>query len=145
MKKILLFLLLFILSACKNSIQVNNDDELKLLRETDKNQSEACASKDLNRLLSFYEDDAIGIQNAPIRGKENLQKFWANAFSMPDYLLTWQAEDVFISESGDIGYTSGPWQQQWIQDGKLIKSNGRYLTIWRKQKDGTWKQLIGKP
>lgn len=145
MKKILFLLLVIILSACKNSIQVNNNDELKHLRETDKSQSEACTSKDLNRLLAFYDDEAIGIRDTPIRGKDNFKKFWENMFSLPDYQITWQVEDVFISQSGDIGYTSGLWQQQWSKDGTLIKSNGRYLTVWRKCKDGTWKEIAGKP
>lgn len=139
-------MLVFILSACKSSIHVINDDELQLLRETDKSQSEACTSKDLNRFLSFYDDEAIGIiQNTSIRGKENLKKFWENNFSLPDFQITWQVEDVFISQSGDLGYTSGPWQQQWTKDGKLIKSNGRYLTVWRRQKGGAWKEIVGKP
>jgi ketosteroid isomerase-like protein len=145
MKKTLFFLLLIIFSACKNPIPVNNDDELKLLRETDKSQSEACNFRNLNRFLTFYDDEVIGIQNPPIRGKDNMKKFWENLFSLPDYQIKWQVEDVFISQSGDIGYTSGPWQQQWTQEGKLIKSNGRYLTVWRKYKDGTWKEIVGKP
>lgn len=145
MRKILFFLVLIILSACKNSTQVNSDNELDLLRETDKKQAEACSARDLSLFLSFSDDDVIGFQATPIRGKEDLKKFWENMFSLPDYQITWQAEDVFVSQSGDIGYTSGPWQQQWTQDGKLIKSDGRYLTIWRKQKDGTWKEIVGKP
>lgn len=145
MRKIYLLLVIVFFSTCKSS-QVSQTDDLKLLRETDKDQAEACSTKDLDRLMSFYEEGAFGIMNTnSIRGKENLRKFWEGAFLMTDFSLTWQLEDAYISESGDLGYTSGLWQQQFSQEGKLITSSGKYLTIWHKQKDGTWKEIVGKP
>lgn len=43
-------------------------------------------------------------------------------------------------------YTSGIWDQAMIgKDGKEKKSKGRYLAVWKRQKDGSWKVLVDKP
>jgi len=145
MKKVITLLLILVLIQLRSFSQSTSEKDLQQLRETDKNWAAACESKDVIRMLSFYDEEAFFVQNPPVRGKENLREFWKKYFSMPDYLLTWQVEDASISKSGDLAYTSGPWQQQWTTDGKLIKSTGRYLAVWRKQTDGTWKVLVDKP
>ena len=144
MKKLILPFLILSLFSFKNPQQSNSDKDLHLLRDTDKNWAAAFESKDIERMLSFYDQEAFFVQNSPVRGIENLRKFWEKYFSLPDYKLTWQVEDARISESGDLGFTSGPWQQQWTQEGKLVKSTGRYVAVWHKQKDGTWKVLVDK-
>jgi len=125
MKKLILPFLILSLFSFKNPQQSNSDKDLQLLRDTDKNWAAACESKDIERMLSFYDQEAFFAQNSPVRGIENLRKFWEKYFSLPDYKLTWQVEDARISESGDLGFTSGPWQQQWTREGKLVKSTGR--------------------
>lgn len=137
--------LIFALFLFTNFQQPGLDRELQLLKETDKNWAEAFEAKDLNRILSFYDEEAYFVQDPPVWGKDKLRKFWEDFFALPDYTLTWHVEDARISKKGDLAYTSGPWLQQFTQNGKTNKSTGRYLAVWRKQKDGTWKVLADKP
>lgn len=129
MKKFVIPFLILAFFSFKSHSQSSSDKELQLLRDTDKNWAATCESKDVNRMLSFYDEEAFFVQNPPVRGKDSLRELWGKYFSLPDYLLTWQVEDARISESEDLAYTSGPWQQQWTKDGKLIKSTGRYPNL----------------
>jgi ketosteroid isomerase-like protein len=48
-----------------------------------------------------------------------------------------------MSASGDMGYTFGTFVFKG-QDkaGKPFTSSGKYASIWRKQKDGSWKVVM---
>jgi ketosteroid isomerase-like protein len=56
------------------------------------------------------------------------------------YQLTWKPEGARISQSGDMGYTWGHYDGvSKDRQGNSVKTSGRYMTLWRKQPDGTWK------
>jgi len=79
--------------------------------------------------------------NAPIAtGKDAIAKLIASDFGNDD--TTWHANKVGVARSGDLGYTSGTTENS-IKDasGKTKSDKGKYLTVWKKQTDGSWKVL----
>lgn len=56
-------------------------------------------------------------------------------------VLTWEPEVVEVAASGELGYTSGPYQ---VRPGRGLEPTGcgHYISIWKKQADGTWKVLL---
>ena len=44
-----------------------------------------------------------------------------------------------VAQSGDLGYTLGPWT---ITDKNRTVSAGEFVTLWRKQPDGKWKVAV---
>ena len=45
-----------------------------------------------------------------------------------------------MAASGDLGYTFGNYvATSKDKDGKVVKHYGKYVTIWKKQADGSWK------
>jgi ketosteroid isomerase-like protein len=58
----------------------------------------------------------------------------------PDVQLTWSPSKVSVSDDGTLGYTWGRYDfTSKGKDGKIDSSSGIYLTIWRRQADGSWK------
>jgi hypothetical protein len=58
----------------------------------------------------------------------------------PNIQLTWSPLKVEVSEDGTLGYTWGQYSYTSKgKDGKVDSSSGIYLTIWRRQADGSWK------
>jgi ketosteroid isomerase-like protein len=52
----------------------------------------------------------------------------------------WKVTRVEVAKSGDMAYVSGTYD--WVArdaSGKQIKDTGKYLEVWEKQADGTWK------
>jgi len=49
---------------------------------------------------------------------------------------------VDASETGDMGYTYGKytWQSK-DSSGKVDEAKGVFHTVWKKQKDGSWKYV----
>lgn len=53
--------------------------------------------------------------------------------------LAWYPSKAVMSASGDMGWTTGPWD--WRSDSTKTKAEatGDFVTVWRRQGDGTWK------
>jgi len=112
------------------------------IRQAEADFEAARAAKGLEGWLSFFADDATDIAaGAPIADKTamraRLQKRWNNNF-----VLKWQPVKVKVARGGDMAFSVGTWQ---IADKNKpsagVIGRGKYLTVWGKQKDGSWKVL----
>jgi hypothetical protein len=64
-------------------------------------------------------------------------------WSPKDYELTWTPTDAMMGPSGDMGYTWGHFEgRSKDANGNPVLTSGRYITMWRKQPDGTWKVVL---
>jgi len=94
--------------------------------------------------LSYYADDAVEVPNgAPlIQGKVNIAKTMGFLDDKNNH-LTWTPVGADISASGDLGYTYGTYEfRSKDKDGKEVVDHGKYTSIWKKQKDGSWKVVL---
>lgn len=103
------------------------------------------AAKDLEKSVAFCGDEGSMLApNSPIAtGKDGLTKLIGSAFAIPDYKLAWHAKKVGVARSGEVGYTSGTYDLSFKEaSGKIISDKGKYLTVWKKKADGSWKVLF---
>jgi ketosteroid isomerase-like protein len=64
-------------------------------------------------------------------------------FAHKDFKISWHPDKAGIARSGDLGYTSGPYEETFTDvTGKTVSDKGKYLTVWKKQSDGSWKVLF---
>jgi ketosteroid isomerase-like protein len=57
--------------------------------------------------------------------------------------LTWKPTQAAASRSGDLGYTWGRYEyRDHSADGKAVVETGNYVTIWKRQSDGSWKVVL---
>ena len=92
---------------------------------------------------SWFADDGVLLGNgaAPIIGKVAIEK--SSTWSPKDYQLTWTPTDAVMGPSGDIGYTWSLYQgHSKDASGNPVNTSGRFITIWRKQPDGSWKVAL---
>ena len=90
----------------------------------------------------FAEDGvALGNGEQPAIGRVAIMKS-AN-WSPQAYQLTWTPTDAMMGPSGDMGYTWGHFEgHSKDANGNPVTTSGRYITLWRKQKDGSWKVVL---
>jgi ketosteroid isomerase-like protein len=92
---------------------------------------------------AWFADDGVALGNgeAPVIGKVAIAKS-AN-WDPKTYQLTWTPTDAVMGPSGDMGYTWGHFEgHSKDQNGNPVLTSGRYMTIWRKQADGSWKVVL---
>ena len=87
--------------------------------------------------LKFLDSTGIVFDNGkPVNGIET----WNKREKRPG-VLNWHPQYAEISESGDFGYTTGPWTfQNSISD--TVVARGQYTTVWHINKNGEWKFLV---
>jgi uncharacterized protein (TIGR02246 family) len=118
------------------------DKNAKEIAKLDDDWSKAAAARDVDKVASFYADDAIAYPpNEPAaNGREAAKKVWAAYFAEPTFKISWKTTHAEVAKSGDIGLTTGTYEDSFKgPDGKMVSENGKYVCIWKKQKDGSWK------
>lgn len=88
--------------------------------------------------LANLSDESILFRPHPVQGK----KWTLDSPSSTD-LLTWKPIFADIAQSGELGFTTGPWEYRVTRtpDEKPV-AYGDYVTVWKKQADGNWKIMI---
>ncbi len=106
--------------------------------------SKAAHARDVEGVASYYADDALVFPpNAPVCvGKAAAKEAWGAFLSDPNFSLSWRALHAEVSKSGDLGFTSGTYEDSYKdQDGKIVHETGKFLCVWKKQRDGSWKSI----
>ena len=115
-------------------------DNEAAIRATDIAWSKAAAAKEVDKIVSYYTNDASSfVDHGPIAtGKDAIRGQWDELFMM-GFSINWQPTKVEVAKSGDLGYSQGTYEEN-ATEGKN-PSRGKYVVIWKKQGDGTWKAI----
>jgi uncharacterized protein (TIGR02246 family) len=139
LRKILALAVLLLASSITFAKDVSADEQA--IRALDTAWSHAAETKDLDKTVSFYADDAsILPPNMPIAaGKNAIRAVWSQFLSMPGFSITFAPSKVVIAKSGDMAYEIGTFQTT-VNDaqGKPTSSVGKFVVNWQKR-GGQWK------
>jgi ketosteroid isomerase-like protein len=94
--------------------------------------------------MSYYADDSVEVPNGGplIQGKVEIAKGMGFLDDRSNQLL-WTPVGADISASGDLGYTYGTFEfHSKNKEGKPVVDYGKYTSIWKLQKDGSWKVVL---
>jgi uncharacterized protein (TIGR02246 family) len=114
------------------------------IRAASQEWSNAASSRDLEKTVSFYADDATyNPPGAPKAvGKDAIRKIWTNVMAIPGVNLRWETSKVVTARSGDLGYDTGGYTlTKNDAGGKPVTTKGKYVVVWKKQADGKWKVI----
>jgi ketosteroid isomerase-like protein len=96
-----------------------------------------------SRWSTFFAPDGSVIQAGvgEIEGQEAIQDSFNEAiYSGALASLQWFPERAEVSQSGDLGYTVGQYRSEGVDSARVrTVFVGKYVNIWRRQADGTWK------
>ena len=120
----------------------DSSGEAQALIGLDDAWSQAAAARDAEKVGAFYADDAIVYApGAPMAtGRADATAIWSTAFAEPSFMISWKSTDAHVSACGDIGHTAGAyWSSYTGADGRKVEERGKFLCIWKRQSDGSWK------
>lgn len=114
------------------------------LRKLEAEFMKAATERGAAGYMSYYADDAVELPNGAglLQGKDAIGKTMS-FLDDKNNQLTWMPLFADMAASGDLGYTYGTWEfRSKGKDGKPTVERGKYTTIWKKQKDGSWKVAL---
>ena len=141
-------LVLALLTGCSNApapptdtrtadVQAVKDVEAAWLKDT--------AAKDVDKWVSYFAEDGCGLYPgaATLNGKAAIKAAMAPYFADPNFSLDFQSTRAVASKGGDMVYSQGTYTMT-LTDPKTkkpITDKGKYLTVYSKQGDGSWKAV----
>lgn len=111
-----------------------------LLIELESKFATAVAEGGGKAFATFFADDAITLNNGKpaVLGRGAIAA--GATWDPKQYSLTWVAQGAQMGPSNDMGFTWGHYEGRATDhNGQAVISTGRYITVWRKLADGTWK------
>jgi ketosteroid isomerase-like protein len=87
--------------------------------------------------LEFLTDEAVIFRPQPVNAHQ-----WYAENTQDTGLLSWYPVYAEIASSGELGYTTGPWEFRSDFEDAEAASYGHYVSIWRRQANGEWKVIL---
>jgi ketosteroid isomerase-like protein len=138
----LLFVFMFFFSCTKEKINI--EQEKQKLLQTDIEFSKMSIEKGAAEAYrEYFAEDAMQLPqfSEPVSGRDRIYKEMKNTGNT--FTLQWESRRAEVSESGDMGWTWGYFTLKYKdQFDSTITTNGKYVDIWKKQKDGIWKVIV---
>ena len=123
----------------------NLESERTALMETSREWARAAAGGDLERILSFWSDDAIVMPpgQPAVVGKAAIREFVRETTAIPGFSITWEPEQANVDNAGDVGYMVERNRVSFSEESGTARVQfGKALTVWRKDATGAWKCVI---
>jgi ketosteroid isomerase-like protein len=114
-----------------------SDADLAAIREASAHWEEHAAAGEWTEVAALYADDGklLPPNEGPVRGRAAIHNWWQGFPETSDMKL----EIVEIGGGGDVAYVHGKYSAILVPEGA---DAGKYIEIWRRQTDGSWKVAI---
>jgi ketosteroid isomerase-like protein len=134
-----LLILSIVLLSCTR-MEKDTSFQVKSLMKTDQDFNQMSQEKGMKAAFLFYAaDEVIKMREGmmPLFGIAEMKK---SLEEIPDNSVKLRWIPVKADVSGDLGYTFGKWEMR--VTGKDTVRYGSYVTVWKRQPDGTWKFVL---
>lgn len=137
------FRLLAIVILFSLSVIAQGQSALQEMVKTEQAFSKMAEEKSTREaFMTFIADDGLLFRPGAVNGKKWMLEHPLPPPSDKRPLLAWQPAYAGIAASGDMGFTTGPWEaKEDIRDEKPA-GYGHFVTVWKKQADGSWKFVV---
>jgi len=120
------------------------ESDVSLLRKAQEAAIEAFVSGNADHMVSAYSADAsLMFPNSPILQGEDLRTAIRALAADPNFSIQFSTDRVEVAKSGEIGYNRGTYTMTMsdLDTKKVLREKGKYVTIYSRQADGSWKMM----
>lgn len=132
---------LAVTGACTHASFDVTAEQQKLLRRDADWADAAAAGKDLEKIVSYWSDDALVIEpGQPVyEGKAAIRAYVAASLKTPGFKIHWVSEKPVFSPDGRMAYMLGV-DEMTVPGpaGALVTLHMRGVSVWRRGSDGEW-------
>jgi ketosteroid isomerase-like protein len=101
--------------------------------------------RDEEALVAHYADDAYFVAPGakPASGMTQIRKVYADGLTDPNFNISFAADKVDVAQAGDMATSQGRFDETYTDPDskKPVKVSGSFLTVYKKQSDGSWKAV----
>jgi ketosteroid isomerase-like protein len=143
MKKVFPLLMLMIVGSLVVFSQEQEASEgLQSMAQTERAFAKLSVEKGVREaFITFFADDGVNFQPGPVNAKESFAKQPAPA-NLPPFTLNWAPTYGGVSQSADLGYSTGPYRIEDHSGQNRSPVHGLFFSIWKKQSNGDWRVMV---
>jgi uncharacterized protein (TIGR02246 family) len=133
-----------LLLAC-NSTPIDKEAEGKKIIQLSKEWAEVVATHNVEKTVGYWAQNAVLMAPGQpvLNGSESIRNMVEESFKIPGFNISWEPQSVVVSESGDLAYMIEKSQVSFPDStGKTITQTNNAVSIWSKQSDGSWKNVV---
>ena len=131
--------------SCTQRETIDIQKEKQSLMKLSRDWSKLVKTRDVDTIMSGWAEDAVMMVPGlpPLKGKAAIRDYVEQAFKIPGFSIRWEPLEVYVSENADMAYMIER-NEVIVNDslGNPISSYNKTVTVWRKQPDGSWKNVI---
>ena len=105
----------------------------------------ASSGRDVDLIISYWTDDARVYPPGmpPVIGRAALREYVAAALAIPGFRITWTTTEAMLSPDGRQACLLST-NRVTLPDaaGTPVTTEGRAITVWRREPDGEWRCAI---
>ncbi len=139
-------ILALFLSSCKDGSTERTsktaDEYKEEIRQAERDFETMAADKGIAEAFAFYADSNAVISrdnDSIITGKDSIRNFYSSKFYQTAK-VKWAPDFIEVSDDGTLGWTYGRYVWNNVDStGKPVEFKGVFHTVWKRQKDGSWK------
>ena len=144
---LLLFAALFSASLTHAALASAQPDKAKLKAEVAAMEDAFCSMAKTQGLLAAFQHfaapDVAFIDTDPRKWRGPAAVLVRIGPDQPGVNLNWSASFTDVSDDGTLGYNYGRYElKQTKPDGTVSVHTGWFLTIWKRQPDGSWRYVM---
>src|SRR5215213_2393298 len=144
MKTLIIIVNTLLFLSCSQS-KVDKKVEGEKVMQLSREWSQAAYARDIEKTVGYWADNAVVMSAGQpvLSGKQAIRQMVEKSYKMPGFRISWQPQSVEVSESGDMAYLIGNSQISFADStGNPITIHNKAVEIWRKQADGSWKNVV---
>lgn len=130
-----------LITSCHHGDQ---DEVRNEIFQAEKAFEKMAAEKGVAEAFYYFADENAVIKrqnDTLIKGKADIKAYYSQNYN-EDVTVKWSPDYIDVSDCGTLGYTYGKyvWKIK-NKQGAMSEYKGIFHTVWKKQKDGTWKYV----
>jgi ketosteroid isomerase-like protein len=108
------------------------------LVQTERAFAQASVAKGMkDAFLAYLADDSVIFRPAAVPGKA-----WMQDHPAPPIVLSWRPAYAEVARSGDLGFTTGPYELRSQDPKDTDVGYGTFVTVWKRQAEGAWRVAL---
>ena len=140
-----LLVLSFLVLSCSQRKFDSASEQADLLRRDAEWADLAAAGKDVDKIVSYWSDDALLIfPGQPVlEGKAAIRDYVETSLKTPGFKIQWVSEKPVFSPDGKLAYMRGT-DELTVPgpNGTPITLHLRGISVWRIDSDGQWRCVV---
>ena len=122
----------------------NPDSVKQAIKADEAKWNQQLKAKDIEGVMGHYAEDAFFVApGVSADGSTQIRKVFADASTDPAFSVQFASDKIDVASSGDLAYARGKFSEKYTErkTGKVMTGSGTYVTVYKKQDDGSWKAV----